>query len=168
MVVAFAVLSRMQEYEFHRTFDKQKDVLQGSSLSGLGLNNGGFERLQGMGFGGNMSVFVEDTVIALRAMEAAIALQEELLNRDDLLLECEFTALHLTNTDGDSGADICEEDPLVPTSAFGNNKEQEVVAWKLTPHAASLQVNKMLCQSLYQAVSNSEGMYCDHIYNILC
>lgn len=176
----------MQEYEFHRAFTKQKDALHSTSYTGLsyGLATqepgmmiaGGPGSVGGMGMGmsmvgmtpgstaghGNMSVFLEDTMMLLKAMESAIAQQEEMLNREDLLLECEFKQL-VTNSslegdglnDDDLGADLAP----VSASAVNNNKEQEVFSWKLTTHAASLQINKLLCQSLYYAVSNSEGVF---------
>jgi hypothetical protein len=167
IVLAFGVLTRMQEYEFHRTFDKQKDMLQGSSYAEMTAAGGGVDlhgSLGGMVFGGNLAVFLEDTVTALKAMESAIALQEDLLNRDDLLMECEFKVIHHSaGNDEDTGSASSDEndrdvDILAPVSASAAvGKEQEVVSWKLTSHAASLQVNKMLCQALYHAVAHSEG-----------
>jgi hypothetical protein len=159
IVLAFAVLSHMQESEFQRAFEKQRDALQGSSYGSAYVEgayedgNQGLGGLAGMGFGSNMSLILEDSLSALRAMESAIALQEDLLNRDDLLLECEFKVVpHLTNGEDDVG------EQLAPTSASAvHQKEQEVASYKLTPHAASLKVNKMLCMALYQAVASGEG-----------
>jgi thiamine phosphate synthase YjbQ (UPF0047 family) len=174
IVLAFGVLTRMQEYEFHRTFDKQKDMLQGSSYAEVGANGGGAD-LHGMVSGGNLAVFLEDTVTALKAMESAIALQEDLLNRDDLLMECEFKILHHNSgNDEDTGSASSDEndrdvDLLAPVSASAAvGKEQEVVSWKLTSHAASLQVNKMLCQALYHAVAHSEGERVVFIVRVFC
>lgn len=160
VVLALGILSRTQESEFIRTFDKQKDVLQGGSYVGTEIDADATELLQagvgglgGLGFGSSLSVFLDDAVVALKAMESAIALQEEFLNRDDLLMECDFK---VSNTE--KSGDTEQDDPLYPVSASSVvGKEQEVVTWKLTSHAASLQVNKMLCQSLYQAVAHGEG-----------
>ena len=112
----------------------------------------------GGGSGGHVSAFAEDTVIALKAMEAAIAQQEELLSREDMLMECEYrprptpiavlaAAARENNGHEDDG------------NLDGQHQQQqdELVSWKLTSHAASLQINKMLCQSLYYAVVNSDG-----------
>lgn len=164
VVAAFAVLSRMQEYEFHRAYVKQKDSLQGTNYAGANYENMLYDAALaskstgvGLNFSGNLIVFMEDTMTALKAMEYAIAQQEDMLNRDDLLMECEVKVLPtLTNHSAGEGE---EEELLAPVSASAAGKEQEVVSWKLTTHAASLQINKLLCQSLYFAVSNSEGRF---------
>lgn len=90
IVLAFAVLSRMQEYEFHRAFVKQKDSLQGSTYTNYdNAIYGHHDNSSMLSAGSGMMIFVEDTMTALKAMEYAIAQQEDLLNRDDLLMECE-------------------------------------------------------------------------------
>lgn len=159
-MLAFGVLSHMQESEFQRAYEKQRDALQGTSYGSGGYiesiyddGNQGLGGLAGMGFGSNMSLFMEDALSALRAMEAAIALQEELLNREDLLLECEFNTINANNDEDDVDGD--QQAPLSASAV--NNREQETVTWKLTSHAASLKVNKMLCLSLFQAVASGEG-----------
>jgi len=165
VVAAFAVLSRMQEYEFHRAYVKQKDSLQGTNYAGANYENMLYDAALaskgtgvGLNFSGNLIVFMEDTMTALKAMEYAIAQQEDMLNRDDLLMECEVKVLPtLTNHSHGAEGGEGEEELLAPVSASAAGKEQEVVSWKLTTHAASLQINKLLCQSLYFAVSNSEG-----------
>ena len=218
VIIAFVVLAQMQEYEFHRAFIKQKEAsaspyaLGSAGMGGYGgyvgstksnsssfggaymLGNAGVgvgvAAAVGMGGGeGPMPVFIEDTIITLKAMEAAIAQQEDLLGREDLLMECQYKLLRTPHTyansasGGDSsGDDDAEGDDgrqqgggggggganagsaqqellLAPQSASSsvNKKEHEVVSWKLTSHAASLQINKLLCQSLYYAVANTEG-----------
>lgn len=173
VVLAFGLLSRMQEYEFHRAFTKQKDALHGTSYTGLNYGQEAIGVSSAMQLGamnvgsvghGNMSIFMEDTMMALKAMENAIAQQEDLLNREDLLMECEFKPL-ITNAE--TGNDDQAED-LAPVSASAvGHKEQEVVSWKLTSHAASLQINKLLCQSLYYAVANNEGEMRRHSLGLL-
>lgn len=126
-MVGVILLSEMHEWEYRRAFTNQLNAIT-NSYAGSSSNNSG---------NSHVSLFVEDTLCMLKAMESSIALQSDLLTKDSLLIES-----------------ISDEDCDIYSN---NNTYNSSSNWRLTSHAATLQINKLLCQSLHYALAHTIG-----------